>query len=193
GAGREDLAPAEDRLPGLGAVEQAPLLEHREHPGQLLDLGAELAVELVAPDPGQVVAARLEEGGAGVEAGGPHRAARARPGPAVDLDQGLVLGGREVAVLLPLALEEGELPDERVEEPGRVLLVVAEGPEQHEQAQAALAGDAGAGGDVLARLLLDVELDPLAPVGVDRALDELVLGQVAQAVALTGLEDDTGR
>src|SRR5690606_1471545 len=115
-------APAEDRLPGLGAVEQAPLLEHREHLGQPLDLGAELAVELVAADPRQVVAPRLEEGVAEVEAGRLDRGRLARPGPLVDLDEGLVLGGREVAVLLPLALEEGELPDERVEEPGRVLL-----------------------------------------------------------------------
>ena len=71
-----------------------------------------------------------------------------------------------------------------------VLLVVAEGAEQHEQAEATLAGDAGAGGDVLARLLLDVELDPLTAVGVDGAGDELVLGQVAQAEPLTRLEDD---
>ncbi len=74
-----------------------------------------------------------------------------------------------------------------------VLLVVAEGPEQHEQAEATLAGDAAAGGDVLARLLLDVELDPLAAVGVDGAGDELVLGQVAQAEALARLEDDARR
>ena len=56
--------------------------------------------------------------------------------------------------------------------------------------QAALAGDAGAGGGVLARLLLDVELDPLTAVGVDGAGDELVLGQVPEAVALARLEDD---
>ncbi len=59
--------------------------------------------------------------------------------------------------------------------------------------QAALAGDAGAGGDVLARLLLDVELDPLTAVGVDGALDELVLGEVAEAEPLTRLEDDARR
>src|SRR3546814_3255082 len=64
---------------------------------------------------------------------------------------------------------------------------------QKEDRQAALAGDAGAGGDVLAGLLLDVELDPLAAVGVDGALHQLVLGEVTQAVALTGLEDDAGR
>jgi hypothetical protein len=36
----------------------------------------------------------------------------------------------------------------------------------------------GAGGDVLAGLLLDVELDPLAAVGVDGAGDELVLARL---------------
>ncbi len=49
------------------------------------------------------------------------------------------------------------------------LVLVAEGAQHDEERQAALAGDAGAGGDVLARLGLDVELDPLAPVRVDRA------------------------
>ncbi len=160
--------------------------------GQLLDLGAELAVELVAADPGEVVAAGLEEGVAEVGAGRLDRRRLARAGPLVDLDERLVLGGGEVAVLLPLALEEVELADEGVEEAGGVLLVVAEGAEQDEQAEAALAGDAGAGGDVLAGLLLDVELDPLAAVGVDGAGDELVLGQVAEAEALARLEDDAG-
>ena len=59
--------------------------------------------------------------------------------------------------------------------------------------QTTLARHPGAGGDVLARLVLDVELDPLAPVGVDRARHQLVLGQVAQAVPLTRLEDHARR
>jgi hypothetical protein len=79
---------------------------------------------------------------------------------------------------------------EAVDEARRVLLVVAEGAQQDEDAHAALAGDAGAGGDVLAGLVLDVELHPLTAVRVDGALDELVLRQVAEAVALTGFEDD---
>ena len=41
-------------------------------------------------------------------------------------------------------------------------------------------------------LLLDVELHPLTAVRVDRALDQLMLGQVAEAVALTRLEDHAG-
>ena len=160
---------------------------------ELVELGAELAVELVATDPREVVATGLEERVAEV---GPCRLDRrrlARTGALVDLDQRLVLGGRELAVLLPLPLEEVEVAHEALEEARVVLLVVAEGAQQDEQRQAALAGDAGAGGDVLARLLLDVELDPLAAVGVDGAGDELVLGQVAQTEALTRLEDDAGR
>ena len=85
------------------------------------------------------------------------------------------------------------MADEGLEEPGSVLLVVAEGPEDDEDAEAALAGDPSAGGDVLARLLLDVELDPLASVRVDGARDELVLGQVAKTKALTRLEDHARR
>ena len=50
-----------------------------------------------------------------------------------------------------------------------MVLAVAEGAEEDEEREAPLAGDAGAGGRVLARLLLDVELDPLAAVGVDGA------------------------
>ena len=71
------------------------------------------------------------------------------------------------------------MADEPVQEP---LVLVAEGPEQDEQRQPALAGHPGAGGDVLGGLGLDVELDPLPPVGVDGAGDDR-LGVTA------GLED----
>ena len=73
------------------------------------DLAAELAVQLVAADPAEVVAAVLEEGVAEVGAGRLDRGRLARAGPLVDLDQRLVLGRGEVAVLLPLALEEVEV------------------------------------------------------------------------------------
>ena len=185
----EDLAAREDRLVGLGQVE----VEHRELLGDLAQFRPELAVQLVATDPRQVVATVLEERGAEVVAGRVDRRRLTGAGSLVDLDQGVFLGGRDVAVLLPLVLEEVELAHEGLEEAGRVLLVVAEGTQEHEDRQATLAGDAAPGGDRLARLLLDVELDPLAPVGVDGAGDQLVLGQVAETEALTGLEDDAGR
>ena len=159
----------------------------------LRDLGAQLAVQLVAADPAEVVATRLEERVAEVGAGRVDGRRLTRTGALVDLDQRLVLGGSELAVLLPLALEEVEVVDEALEEARLVLLVVAEGAEQEEQRQAALAGDAGAGGDVLARLLLDVELDPLAAVRVDGARDQLVLGEVPESEPLTRLEDDARR
>ncbi len=47
------------------------------------------------------------------------------------------------------------------------LVAVPERAQQYEQRQPALAGDAAARGDVLARLRLDVELDPLTPVRMD--------------------------
>ena len=97
-----------------------------------------------------------------------------------------------MALLVPLVLEEVEVGDEAIDEAGGVLLVVAEGAQQGEDAEAALAGDAGAGGDVLAGLVLDVELEPLAAVRVHGALDELVLAEVAEAEALARLEDDAG-
>src|SRR5207248_2011599 len=105
-----------------------------------------------------------------------------RPGSLVDLDEGLFLGGREIALLLPLALEEVEVAHEALEER---LVLVAEGAQQDEQAEAALAGHARAGGDVLAGLGLDVELDPLTAVGMDGAGDDGI--DVA-----AGLEDHTG-
>ena len=88
--------------------------------------------------------------------------------------------GCEVALFLPLPLEEVEVADEAVEE---ALVLVAERPQQDEQRQAALAGHAGPGGDVLGGLGLHVELDPLPPVGVDGPRHD-DLGVAA------GLEDD---
>ena len=160
--------------------------------GDLGDLGSELAVELVAADARQVVAAVLEERVAEVGAGRLDGGRLARAGPLVDLDQCFVLGRGDVALLVPLTFEEVELGDEPLEEAGGVGLVEAERAQQREDAEATLAGDAGAAGDVLAGTLLDVELHPLTAVRVDRALDELVLGQVAEAVALARLEDDAG-
>ena len=74
------------------------------------------------------------------------------------------------------------MSDEPVQEP---LVLVAEGTQQDEQRQPALAGHAGAGGDVLGGLRLDVELDPLPTVGVDGA------GHDRLGVP-TGLEDHPG-
>ncbi len=198
GAGGEHLGPREDRLTLGGLVDEGlaigvEAVEHREELDESVELVTQLLVELVAADAGQVVATVLEEGGAEVVAGRLDRRWLTRACPLVDLHQRVVLGGRQVAVLLPLALEEVEVAHERLEEAGAAVLAVAQSSEQHEQRQAALAGDTRAGGDVLARLLLDVELDPLAAVGVDGALHELVLLKVSEAVALAGLEDHAGR
>src|SRR5204863_9358086 len=113
---------------------------------------AELSVALVATTAAEVVTAALEECVAEVRTSRLHRRRLAGTGALVDLDQRFVLRGREVAVLLPLPFEEIEVTHERLEEPRRVLLVVAERTQQDEETQAALARDARAGGDVLARL-----------------------------------------
>ena len=194
--GRSTLV-AERRHLGRVVVVGREDLTHLDRAGaeqlvELGDLAAELAVELVATHAGEVVATVLEERVAEVGAGRLDGGRLARTGTLVDLDERLVLGGSDVALLLPLALEEVEVADEAVDEAGCVLLVVAEGAQQGEDAHAALAGHAGAGGDVLARLLLDVELEPLTAVRVDGALHQLVLAQVAEAVPLAGFEDDAG-
>ena len=190
GDGGQDLAAAEHVLVLARQVEL--LVGEAEQLAEAGDLGPELAVELVAADPRQVVAAALEEGVAEVRLGRLDRRRLTGAGPLVDLDQRLVLGRGDVALLVPLALQEVEVGDEALEEAGGALLVVAEGAQQREDAEAPLAGHPGAGRDVLAGLLLDVELHPLTAVGVDRSLDELVLGQVAQAEALARLEDHAG-
>ncbi len=199
GAGGQHLGAGEDGLVGIGYLEFEP-----EQLLAALDLGAEFAVQLVAADPGQVVAARLEEGVAQVGACGFDGRRFAGTHALVDLQQchilrRLAVAGLEFlfptfgkAFLLPLAIEEVEVVDELLEESGLVDLVVAEGTQQGEYGEAALPGDLGAGGDVLAGLLLDVELDPLAAVRMDGAGDELVLGHVAEAEALSGLEDHAG-
>ena len=186
----EHLGRRQHGLVGLGALE----LETEELL-ELVDLGAELAVQLVAADTGEVVAAALEERVAEVVAGRLDRRRLTRAGTLVDLEQRLFLGERDflLQLLFVLGLEEAEVLHERRQEAGVVLLVEAQRTNEREEAEAALAGDTGTRGRVLAGLLLDVELDPLPAVGVDGAGDQLVLGEVTQAVALARLEDDARR
>ena len=174
----QDLRRAEHALVGGGLLDLDP-----EEVREAVDLWPELAVQLVAADPREVVALGVEEGVLEVHAGRFGRERLAGAGALVDLEQRLLTGGREVALLLPLALEEVEVADEPVE---KRLVAVAEGAQQHEEGEAALAGHPAAGGDVLARLGLNVELDPLPAIGVDGP------GEDRLDVA-TGLEDHAGR
>ena len=92
-------------------------------------------------------------------------------------------------VFFPLAFEEVEVANKRWQETRCVLFVEAEGTDKREHRQAALASNAGTSGDVLARLLLDIELDPFTAVRVDGAGNKLMLAEVTQAVTLARLED----
>src|SRR5207248_10488553 len=148
------LARAEDTLVVARALE----VDAAEQLGVLLDLGTEATVELVAADAGEVVALGIEEGVLEVGARRFDGRGLAGTGPLVDLEQRLLLGGRQLALLLPLPLEEVEVADVALQQTRRALLVVAEGPEEDEQREAALAGHACAGRHVLAGLLLDGEL-----------------------------------
>ena len=176
GRRRQDLGGAEHSLGGRG-----PLEVDGEDVGDPLDLRPELPVQLVPTDPGQVIALRVEEGVLEVLTGRLDREGLAGTGTLVDFEQGLFTGGSEVLLFLPLALEEVEVADEPLQE---CLILVSEGTEQHEERQAALAGDATSCGDVLARLGLDVELDPLTTVRMDGAGEDC-LGITAR------LEDDS--
>ena len=148
-----------------------------------LDLRAELAVELVATDPGQVVATRVEKCVLEVDAGCIERKRLARTCALVDLEQCFIARRDELALALPLGVEEVEMTHEAAQER---LVLVAEGSQHHEERQAPLAGDSRTGAHVTVRLRLDVELDPLAPVGMDRPGDDRLL-------VPAGLEDHTGR
>ena len=181
GGGGEDLGGAQHEL-GLAGTDQVDVEQARD----LLDLGAELAAQLVAADPGEVVALGVEEGVLEVRPAGLDRGRLAGAGPFVDLDQRLLAGGGEPRSFSHWPSRKSKWLTKLLEEPGGGLLVVAQGAEEHEQAQATLAGHPGAGGDVLARLLLDVELDPLTAVGVDGGGGDR-LGVAA------GLEDDARR
>ena len=91
---------------------RGPLERHAEERLDLVDLGSELAVELVAADPRQVVALVGEERALEVLArrldGLDLTGARAL----VDLEQRRVLGRDERLLLRPLRLEEVEVVDE---------------------------------------------------------------------------------
>ena len=113
-AGGQDLGPGQDALALGRALEVDP--EQVLGPG---DLGPELAVQLVTTHPGQVVALRIEEGVLEVDPSGLGRGRLAGPGPLVDLEEGLLLGRGQLALLLPLALEELEVTDEALEEAPR--------------------------------------------------------------------------
>ena len=96
----------------------------------------------------------------------------------------------ELTIFFPLPFEEIEVIDELIEESWSVLFVIAECPKKDKETQATLASNAGTSSDVLAWLLLNIELDPFTAVWVDRSGYELVLCEVTQAVTLARLEDD---
>ncbi len=95
-----------------------------------LDLRTELALELVTADPGQVVALRVEEGVLEVAARCLRRERLSRARPLVDLEQRLLTGRSEVSFMLPLTLEEVEVPYEAGQE---AFVLVTERPQQDEQ------------------------------------------------------------
>ncbi|MEY3924650.1 MAG: hypothetical protein RIQ63_1, partial [Actinomycetota bacterium] len=187
---RQHFATAEDvltfgrnvQLTEFGAVLQTEQLT------DLFDLCSELAVQLVATDAREVVATALEERAFEVRASRLDVWWLTWTCTLVDLDECFFASDRDGALLFPLTLEEVEVGDEAIEETWCVILAVAECAQQGEDAEATLACDAGSRGHVLAWLLLDVELQPLTAVGVNGALHELVLGEIAQAVTLTWFE-----
>ena len=85
------------------------------------------------------------------------------------------------------------MTNETLEETWEVFFVVTKCTKKNEKTETTLACNTCTSGDVLARLLFNVEFDPLTAVWVDGAGNELMLLQVTKTETLTRLEDDTGR
>ena len=109
------------------------------------------------------------------------------------------MGRRDIALFVPLISEQRcdtillfEVLNELVDEAGEVGFVITNGTKQREDAHTALTSHAGTSSDVLARLVLNVELEPFTTLRVNSALHQLVLRQVTQTVTLTGFKDDAG-
>ena len=103
---------------------------------------------------------------------------------------------RNVALFIPLISKKRrdtvvlfEVLNKAIQESWEVGFVITDGPQQSENAHATLTRDAGTSSDILARFVFDVELKPFTTLRVNRALDQLMLGQVTQTVTLTGFED----
>ena len=88
---------------------------HAQDPGDLVDLGAELAGQLVTTNSREVVSARVEESVLEVGTGGFCRQWLTWTSSLVDLEQRLFPGVDEVALLLPLTGEKVEVANEAVE------------------------------------------------------------------------------
>jgi hypothetical protein len=118
----------------LGRAEHAGVLV-RAHErdvkqlGDALDLRAELAVQLVTTDPREVVATWVEERVLEVDAGCVERKRLARTCALVDLEQRLVPRRDQLALALPLGLEEVEMAHEAAQER---FVLVSEGA-QHDK------------------------------------------------------------
>ena len=150
-----------------------------EHLAGGVDRDAELLVDLVAADAGEIVALLVEEQAVEQRAGGVHGGGLAGALATVDLDEGILARGGNVA-LEGVADHVGraEQRDDVV-----VLLGDAEGAEQQDGGLAALAVD----GDHEVAALVDLELEPGAAGG-----DELdVVG--LDAVVHLGGEVHAGR
>ena len=85
------------------------------------------------------------------------------------------------------------MTNETLEETWEVFFVVTKCTKKNEKAETTLACNTCTSGDVLARLLFNVEFDPLTAVRVDGAGNELMLLQVTKTETLARLEDDAGR
>ena len=140
-----------------------------EDPGVEVDVEVEAGVQLVAADPGEVVALGVEEELLEQVAGGVHRRRLARALLLEQLDQRALLG----LGLLGVGVDRVPHVDRVVEHLQQLLVLdVAHRAQQHGDRQLALAVDA----DVDAALLVDLELEPGAAGRHQVGDEDLLLG-----------------
>ncbi|CAB4633433.1 unannotated protein [freshwater metagenome] len=85
------------------------------------------------------------------------------------------------------------MTNESLEEAREVFFVVTKCTKKDKEAQTTLTSNTCTSGDVLARLLFNVEFDPLAAVRMNGAGNKLMLLQVTKTETFARLEDDSRR
>src|SRR3954468_8986990 len=165
-----------DTVLGLAGVQTHDVLDGGDdvvlgqRAGALRHRDAQLLVDLVPADLGEVVALRVEEQVLQQRLRRLTRGRLARPQLAVDVQQGLVLAGDVVL------LEGGQHRGRPLEVLADAVLGPAQALEQHGARLAALAVDADADGVAL----VDVELQPRTAAGDDLGAEDVLVRRLVQ-------------
>jgi len=161
--------------------------------GKFFNFWSEFTVQLVATNTRQVVTTILEECRFKISTRRLGGWWFAWASTLINFNQCFFARWGDGTLFLPLSLKETEVGNETIDKSWCVFFVVAERTQNGEDAEATFASHTCAASDIFARLLLNIEFEPLTAIRVNRAFYQLVLRQVAQAITLTRFEDDARR